>query len=90
MAESRYNIHSQQEHLQSKYVGTGHADTAKHEWLTNQHRDTLASMMGHDPLLDYVAVVENQSRERTRFNLLNRMISPCGPPTKKAEDVDME
>jgi len=35
----RYNIHSQLEHLQSKYIGTGHADTTKWEWLTNQHRD---------------------------------------------------
>ena len=32
----RYNIHSQLEHLQSKYIGTGHADTTKYEWLTNQ------------------------------------------------------
>jgi len=38
----RYNIHSQLEHLQSKYIGTGHADTTKWEWLTNQHRDRLA------------------------------------------------
>lgn len=37
----RYNIHSQLEHLQSKYIGTGHADTNKWEWLTNQHRDRL-------------------------------------------------
>ena len=39
----RYNIHSQLEHLQSKYIGTGHADTSKFEWATNQHRDTYAS-----------------------------------------------
>ena len=32
----RYNIHSQLEHLQSKYIGTGHADTTKFEWMTNQ------------------------------------------------------
>jgi hypothetical protein len=32
----RYNIHSQLEHLQSKYIGTGHADTNKWEWMTNQ------------------------------------------------------
>jgi len=42
----RYNIFSQMEHLQSKYVGTGHSDTTKWEWLTNQHRDTLASYIG--------------------------------------------
>lgn len=42
----RYNIHSQLEHLQSKYVGTGHADTAKWDWLTNINRDSLASYLG--------------------------------------------
>ena len=42
----RYNIFSQMEHLQSKYVGTGHSDTTKWEWMTNQHRDTLASYIG--------------------------------------------
>ena len=41
----RYNIHSQLEHLQSKYIGTGHADTTKWEWVTNQHRDTYASYL---------------------------------------------
>ena len=39
----RYNIHSQLEHLQSKYIGTGHADTTKYDWAVNQHRDSLAS-----------------------------------------------
>ena len=39
----RYNINSQLEHLQSKYIGTGHADTNKWEWVTNQHRDSYAS-----------------------------------------------
>ena len=38
----RYNIHSQLEHLQSKYIGTGHADTTKWEWVTNQHRDSFS------------------------------------------------
>ena len=37
----RYNILSQMEHLQSKYMGTGHADTTKFEWATNQHRYIL-------------------------------------------------
>ena len=38
----RYNIFSQMEHLQSKYVGTGHADTTKWEWMVNAHRDSYA------------------------------------------------
>ena len=28
-SQERYSIHSQLEHLQAKYVGTGHADTTK-------------------------------------------------------------
>ena len=43
----RYNINSQLEHLQSKYIGTGHADTNKWEWMTNQHRDSCASYQVH-------------------------------------------
>jgi len=50
----RYNIHSQLEHLQSKYIGTGHADTTKWEWLTNQHRDRLTLLSVRAGLiLDY-------------------------------------
>ena len=48
----RYNIHSQLEHLQSKYIGTGQSDTTKFEWLTNQHRDSNASYMGHYDLVN--------------------------------------
>lgn len=40
------------------------------EWVTNQHRDTYTSMIAHDGLLDYVALMENESRERARFELL--------------------
>eukprot|EP00038_Savillea_parva_P026504 m.54722 g.54722 ORF g.54722 m.54722 type:complete len:87 (-) comp7551_c0_seq3:224-484(-) len=86
MSDSRYNIHSQLEHLQSKYVGTGHADTTKFEWLVNQHRDTVASYIGRPNLLDHVAIVENEAKERVRFNLLKKAIQPCGPPPFKAED----
>eukprot|EP00053_Salpingoeca_punica_P023478 m.10280 g.10280 ORF g.10280 m.10280 type:complete len:99 (+) comp5169_c0_seq1:128-424(+) len=83
MGDQRYNIHSQLEHLQSKYVGTGHADTTKFEWLVNQHRDTFASMLGHPNMLDYVAIAENESRGRTKFNLMMKMIQPCGPTPGK-------
>lgn len=58
----RYNIHSQLEHLQSKYIGTGHADTSKWEWLVNQHRDSYCSYMGHFDLLNYFSVAENESK----------------------------
>lgn len=82
----RYNIHSQLEHLQSKYIGTGHADTNKWEWLTNQHRDSCASYMGHADMLSYFALAENESKARVRFNLMERMLQPCGPPPERPED----
>ena len=28
--------------LASKHIGTGHADTTRHEWLQNQHRDMVS------------------------------------------------
>ncbi|KAH6919531.1 hypothetical protein HPB50_025316 [Hyalomma asiaticum] len=82
----RYNIHSQLEHLQSKYIGTGHADTARYEWLVNQHRDSYASYLGHFDMLNYFAVVENETKARVRFNIMEKMLQPCGPPPEKAED----
>lgn len=82
----RYNIHSQLEHLQSKYIGTGHADTTKYEWLTNQHRDSLASYLGHYDLLSYYSIAENEAKARVRFNLLEKMLQPCGPPPEKPEE----
>merc|ERR1739838_649673 len=82
----RYNIFSQMEHLQSKYVGTGHADTTRWEWLTNQHRDTFASLIGHHHVLSLVAIVENESKSRVRFNLLEKMFQPCGPPPQRPDN----
>ena len=79
----RYNIHSQLEHLQSKYIGTGHPDTEKHEWLVNQHRDTYALYLGRQDMLSYFAVAENESRGRIRFNFMKKLIQPCGPPPIK-------
>ncbi|KAJ8264624.1 hypothetical protein GJAV_G00151400 [Gymnothorax javanicus] len=83
----RYNIHSQLEHLQSKYIGTGHADTSKWEWLVNQHRDSYCSYMGHFDLLNYFSIAENESKARVRFNLMEKMLQPCGPPADKPEDA---
>ncbi|SMQ45779.1 unnamed protein product [Zymoseptoria tritici ST99CH_3D7] len=46
----------QLESLQNKYIGTGHADTTKHEWTSNIARDSYASFQGHPPLLHYMAI----------------------------------
>jgi splicing factor 3B subunit 5 len=46
MAADRYTFNKSWDYVQSKYVGTGHSDMTKYEWLTNQHRDTNASHLG--------------------------------------------
>lgn len=46
----------------------------------NQHRDSAASYIGHYNLLDYFALVENESRARTKFNLLEVINSALSSP----------
>lgn len=82
-AADRFNVNTSLsknwEHLQNKYVGTGHPDISKHEWAVNQHRDTAASLLGHPDMLQYIAAAENVSVGRAKYNLLESMLSPCGP-----------
>ncbi|KAG7352564.1 splicing factor 3B subunit 10 SF3b10 [Nitzschia inconspicua] len=75
------------EQLKARYVGTGHADMSKYEWITNQHRDTYASHIAHYDQLSYYAVAQNVSIGRARLQFLDRMIQPCGPPPK-TKDID--
>jgi splicing factor 3B subunit 5 len=84
----RFNINSQIEHLQAKYVGTGHADLTKFEWLLNIHRDSYASYIGHHNMLSYFAVVQNESIGRVRYEFLQKMLLPCGlpPPEEEARE----
>lgn len=85
-SQERFATHAQLEHLQQKYVGTGHADTTKFEWAVNQHRDSLALYVGFDSLAQYIAVAENESIARVKFNSLQKMIQPCGPPPPKEDE----
>jgi len=62
----RANINTQNEHLQTKYVGTGHPDLHKFDWAKNIHRDSYASYIGHHPMLAYFATVENESIGRVK------------------------
>lgn len=71
---------------QSKVPGTGHADTTRHEWAVNMHRDTAASFVGHPHLASYLAVAENEALGRVRYRLLAKMVAPCGPPPKPADE----
>ncbi|GAU23866.1 hypothetical protein TSUD_369740, partial [Trifolium subterraneum] len=69
-ASDRFNINSQLEHLQAKYVGTGHADMNRFEWAVNIQRDSYASYIGHYPLLSYFAIAENESIGRQRYTFM--------------------
>ncbi|CAF9943277.1 MAG: Splicing factor 3B subunit 5, partial [Alectoria fallacina] len=74
------------EALQSRYIGTGHADTTKHEWLSNIHRDSYASFVGHPPLLSYMSVGLGECKERVRAGLIERMVRPVGAPPPVEEE----
>ncbi|KAJ1908061.1 hypothetical protein IWQ60_011750 [Tieghemiomyces parasiticus] len=64
----------------ARFIGTGDAETTRYHWLVNQHRDTYASVVGHPNLLSLVAVTENESRARCRFNMLQlTLVSPNLP-----------
>ncbi|BAH94221.1 Os08g0278966 [Oryza sativa Japonica Group] len=85
-ASDRFNINSQLEHLQAKYVGTGHADLNRFEWALNIQRDSYASYIGHYPVLAYFAIAENESIGRERYNFMQKMLLPCGLPPEREED----
>jgi hypothetical protein len=59
---------------------------ARSEWAVNQHRDSLALYVGFDSLSHYIAVAENESIGRVKFNCLQKMIHPCGPPPPKEDE----
>eukprot|EP00917_Polyrhabdina_sp_WS-2016_P009589 GHVP01021197.1.p1 GENE.GHVP01021197.1~~GHVP01021197.1.p1 ORF type:complete len:100 (+),score=15.16 GHVP01021197.1:33-302(+) len=71
--QDRFNPQAQLEHLQSKYTGTGHADTRKWDFASTILRDTEASHVGHHSRLAYFAVAENESIARVRYECLQRM-----------------
>ncbi|XP_066352383.1 uncharacterized protein At4g14342 [Miscanthus floridulus] len=85
-ASDRFNINSQLEHLQAKYVGTGHADLSRFEWAVNIQRDSYASYIGHYPMLAYFAIAENESIGRECYNFMQKMLLPCGLPPERDED----
>ena len=70
----------QLEALQNKYIGTGHADTTKHEWTSNIMRDSYASFQGHPSTLLYMSVGMGTNVEAVRRHCMERMVLPVGPP----------
>ncbi|KAL4955508.1 splicing factor 3B subunit 5/RDS3 complex subunit 10 [Aspergillus filifer] len=70
---------------QARYIGTGHADTTKHEFLSNIVRDSYASYIGHAPLLGYMALGMGESREKVRAMMVERMVRGVGAPPETQE-----
>ncbi|KAJ2421287.1 hypothetical protein GGF47_004023, partial [Coemansia sp. RSA 2524] len=83
----KFGMHNQTEHMYARYSGTGNSDISKHQWITHQHRDTLAHYVADDSMAMLVSIAEGESVERTKFNMLQRMQQPCGaPPTKTTNE----
>jgi len=75
----------QLEQLQARYVGTGHPDISKFEWTSNIARDSLASYVGHDPLLSYMSLGMGEAKEKVRAMLIQKMVQPVGSPPEVLE-----
>ena len=77
------------EHLKTKFVGTGHPDQQRHDWVVQHHRDSISTAVGHADMLDFFAAGENEAPGRIRFSMLERLLQPCGPPPKlEAEEEE--
>ncbi|EEQ37571.1 putative splicing factor 3B subunit [Clavispora lusitaniae] len=70
-------------HLKGKYIGLGNADTTRDEFLSNIHRDTLASLAMHDNMLTYQATATNTHPELVRQALIKRMVQPLSKVNRK-------
>lgn len=75
------------ERLQAKYIGTGHPDTTSWEWRTNIHRDTKASIVGHNPLLSYMSLAQNEPMAKMKAQLIRQMVQPIGPPPPREDEM---
>jgi len=64
--------------VHARYTGTGHADLTKWEWATHQHRDTLSSIVGHPALTSFVALADNESIGRIKFEMTEVRVLSVG------------
>ncbi|KAK2601016.1 hypothetical protein N8I77_010499 [Diaporthe amygdali] len=87
MKADKLRTQQELERLQAKYIGTGHPDTTSWEWKTNIHRDTKASVVGHTPLLSYMALAQNEPMAKVRAQLIRQMVQPVGPPPPREDEM---
>jgi splicing factor 3B subunit 5 len=71
-------------------VHAGHPDITRFEWAVNMHRDSHASYVGRDFMLAYFATAQNEAPGRVRYNMLQKMLLPCGLPPKPVEEDEEE
>lgn len=76
----------QLEALQAKYVGTGHADTTRHEWTNNVVRDSYASYVGHPPLLQYMALGMGEAKDKVRGEMIEKLVKGVGAPPARDDE----
>lgn len=76
----------QLESLQAKYVGTGHADTTRHEFSNTIVRDSYASYVGHPALLGYMSLGLGEPKEVVRGRFVEKMVGGAGRPPIKEEE----
>lgn len=76
-------VSTQQEQLQARHVGMGHARMTQHEWAVNQHRDSIATYVGRHHMMEYMALARGVSVGRVKWELLQRYARPCGAEPKK-------
>lgn len=62
-----------------KNEGTMTLETSKADWLAYQHRDTLASIVGHADQLTYLSLIENVPTAKMEQILIERMVNPLQP-----------
>ena len=55
------------------------------EWLTHQHRDTAAAIVGHPPLLAYISIADGECQARERFEVIE--VSYQGPGADSRESL---
>ncbi|OAX41217.1 splicing factor 3B subunit 5/RDS3 complex subunit 10, partial [Rhizopogon vinicolor AM-OR11-026] len=72
--------------VHARYTGPGASDFFAHDWITHQHRDTLSTIVGYQSLLSYLAIADGEAIGRTKFEMTERILQPCGPPPKKDDD----
>lgn len=75
------------EAMQLQHEGTGTPDTTKHEWVENQHRDSLATIVMLPGLLTYQSMALDEPEAIVRANLLEKMVQPCGPQPEAPVDA---